>query len=29
MSRILLVMHHIALCTQFIAHFNVAHLLHI
>jgi hypothetical protein len=29
MSKVLLIMHHIALCTQCITHFNVAHLLHI
>jgi hypothetical protein len=28
MLRLLLFMHHIALCTPYIAHFNVAHLLH-
>jgi hypothetical protein len=29
MLRLLLFMHHIALYTPYIAHFNVAHLLHI
>jgi hypothetical protein len=29
MFKLLLCMHHIALCTPYIAHFNYDHLLHI
>jgi hypothetical protein len=29
MVKVLIIMHHIALCTPYITHFDVAHILHI